>query len=266
LGLKPCSHGHDRQATENELSRLQTFLQTQKDLDAHMKEFLMASKDQLSQLKNKLFASALLCILFCTFALPAQVYAKDIPNTLPSLSTFIETIKDGNAGTLRGIYISNVMALAIVQQPAGNPGYVSTAEAVATQFSIAAEVGNIGLLAHNTRAGSFFSSIKQGDLITLVYGDGHLESFMAQSLQRYQAMDPLSPYSQFRDIETQNSFTAEELFNNVYRGEYHLTLQTCIENNGNSSWGRLFIVATPIKSNLLQDGRMLSALDPFTSK
>jgi hypothetical protein len=238
-----------------------------KDLDAHMKEFFMASKDQLTQLKNRISASALLCILFCVFALPVQVHAKDIPNTLPNLNTFIETVKDGNASALRGVYVYNVMAFAIVQQPVGNPGYVSTNESVATQFSIAAQAGNIGLLAHNTLAGSSFSNIKQGSLIILVYGDGRIEGFMVKSIQRYQALDPLNPYSQFKDLETQTTFTAEELFNNVYRGEYHLTLQTCIENNGNTSWGRLFIVATPIQNeNIIRNEKVLSALDRFTNK
>jgi hypothetical protein len=238
-----------------------------KDLDAHMKEFLMASKDQLTQVKNRIFTNALLCVLFCAFALPAQVYAKDTPNTLPNLNTFIETVTDGNASALRGVYIPNVMALSIVQQPVGYPGYVSTAESVATQFGIATEVGNIGLLAHNTHAGSFFSNIKQGDRIVLVYGDGHIESFMANSIQRYQALDPLSPYSEFKNQETQITSTAEQLFNNVYRGEYHLTLQTCIENNGNTSWGRLFIVATPVENeNISRDGKVLDALGLFANK
>ena len=209
----------------------------------------MASKGQLTQFKYGILASALLCILFCTFAFPVQAYAKDNPNSIPDLSTFIETVKDGNASTLRGVYVSNVMALAIVQQPMGNPGYVSTTESVATQFSIATEVGNVGLLAHNTAAGSFFSNIKPGDRIVLVYGDGHLKSFMAKSIQRYQALNPLSPYSQFSDLEAQTKFSAEELFNKVYRGEYHLTLQTCIENNGNASWGRLFILADPVENS-----------------
>ena len=227
----------------------------------------MASKDQLTQLKNRILASVWVCILFCAFAFPTQTYAKDTPNTLPNLNTFIETVKDGNASALRGIYISNVMALAIVQQPIGNPGYVSSAASVATQFSIAAEAGNVGLLAHNTLAGGSFSNIKQGDLIVLVYGDGRVESFMAKSIQRYQALDPLNPYSQFKELETQTSYTAEELFNSVYRGEYHLTLQTCIENNGNLSWGRLFIVATPIETkNIIQDAKALGALDPFINK
>jgi len=210
----------------------------------------MASRSYFTQFKNGISASALLCILFCIFALPSQVYAKDVPNTLPALNTFIETVKDGDASALRGVYVPNVMALSVVQQPVGYAGYVSTAEGVATQFGIAAEVGNVGLLAHNTHAGGFFSDINLGDRIVLVYGDGHIESFMTESIQRYQALDPLNPYSQFKNLETQTSLTAEELFNDVYRGEYHLTLQTCIENNGNSSWGRLFIVASPVENEI----------------
>lgn len=227
----------------------------------------MVSRFSFTQLKNKLFTGALVSILFCTFILPVQVYAKDVPNTLPDLNTFIETVIDGNAGTLRGVYVSNVMALSIVQQPTGFPGYVSTEEAVATQFGIVSEVGNIGLLAHNTHAGSFFSNIKQGDRIILVYGDGHIESFMANSIQRYQALDPLSPYSEFKELETQTTFTAENLFNNIYRGDYHLTLQTCIDNNGNSSWGRLFIMAIPVENeNIIQDGKSLNASGSFANK
>jgi hypothetical protein len=221
-----------------------------------MKEFFMASRFHFSQLKNELFASVLACMLICAFALPARVYAKDVPNTVPALNTFIETVKDGDAAVVRGVYVPNVMALAVVQQPVGYAGYVSTEESVATQFSIAAEVGNVGLLAHNTHAGSFFSNIKQGDLIVLVYGDGHVESFMTERIQRYQALDPFNPRSVFKDLETQTSMTAEELFNNVYRGDYHLTLQTCIENNGNSSWGRLFIVASPVDNVVGADAIM----------
>jgi len=227
----------------------------------------MTSRFTFTQLKNKLFTGALLGILFCTFALPVQVYAKDVPNTLPSLNTFIETVTDGNASTLRGVYVSNVMALSIVQQPTGFPGYVSKDEGVATQFGIATEVGNVGLLAHDTHAGAFFSNIKQGDRIILVYGDGHIESFMANSIQRYQALDPLSTHSEFKDLETQTTFTAENLFNNVYRGDYHLTLQTCIDNNGNSSWGRLFILATPVENETITpDGKSLNTLGSFANK
>ncbi len=206
----------------------------------------MTSINQSAQLKNKVFASILMCILFFTFSLPTQASAKENQDTLPSLNAFIETVKDGEANTLRGVYIPNVMAYPIVQQPYGNPGFVSTTESVVTQFSIASEVGNVGLLAHNHLAGISFTGIKHGDQIILIYGDGHTEIFLVEVIQQYQALSPLSPYSQFKDLETQSTLTAEELFRTVYRGEYHLTLQTCIEKDGDLSWGRLFVIAKPI--------------------
>jgi hypothetical protein len=36
------------------------------------------------------------------------------------------------------------------------------------------------------------------------------------------------------------------LFNMAYGGEHHLTLQTCIESQGDFAWGRLFIIAKPL--------------------
>ncbi len=223
---------------------------------------MMASRNQFTQFKNRLFASTLLFIVFCALTVPTQVYAKT--DAIPSLSEFVETVKDGNANTLRGVYISKVMALPIVQQPYGYPGFVSTTDSVATQFSMATEVGNVGLLAHNHLAGKLFSNIKQDDQIILIYGDGRIESFLVESIQQYQALSPLSPYSQFKDLETESILTAEDLFREVYRGEYHLTLQTCIDNEGNASWGRLFIIANPIGNksfNLLEE----KTLGPSTS-
>jgi len=202
----------------------------------------MSQKNQFAQIK----VLALIFVLFCAFAFPAQTFAKNPTNTLPSLSAFVEAVKDGNAKTLRGIYVSDVMALPIVQQPYGNPGFVSSTPNVATQFSTASEVGNIGLLAHNTLAGALFSNLKQGDRITLVYGDGRLESFSVETKKEYQALEPLSTYSNFKDLQTETVLTANDLFGVVYRGSYHLTLQTCLERDNNSSWGRLFIIAIPV--------------------
>jgi hypothetical protein len=212
-----------------------------------LRRIFMTSRDQFKRIKNGIFAGLLTGILFCVLALPAPVYAKDVPNQIPSLNTFIETVENGNASTLRGVYVPDVMALLVVQQPAGQPGFVSSEESVVTQFSMAKDAGNIGLLAHNTHAGKFFPKIKQGDQVILVYGDGHTENFTVNNIKQYQALDPLNPYGKFKDLETQTISTAEGLFNKVYRGKYHLTLQTCIDNNGNPSWGRLFIVANPTK-------------------
>jgi hypothetical protein len=217
-----------------------------RDQDAHNKEFFMAFKNRLVQSAGRLIVGTFLSILLCTLSTPAPVYARDLPDPLPNLDVFIESVKDGNASTLRGVYVPTVMAYSVTQQPTGYPGFVSTIASTTTQFSMASEVGNIGLLAHNYLAGSSFSKIIQGNQIILIYGNGRTEVFLVESVLSFQALDPLDPYSLFKDLETQHTITAEELFNTVYRGEYHVTLQTCLENEGKLSWGRMFIIAKPI--------------------
>jgi hypothetical protein len=58
-------------------------------------------------------------------------------------------------------------------------------------------------------------------------------------------LEPYSPYSEFRDLETNNTITADMLFRQVYRGDRHVTFQVCIEENGVDAWGRLFVIAQP---------------------
>lgn len=208
----------------------------------------MASKNRNTQIFNRVLLAVLLSLLTSAFLLPMQAYALDDVRSFPTLTSFRETVRDGNANALRGIYVPNVMAYPVVQQPMGYPGYVSEEAGTVTQFSIATEVGNIGLLAHNHLAGADFSQLKQGDIITLVYGNGETKQFLVEDILQFQALSPLSPYSNFKNLENGDVLTAEQLFNNVYRGEFHLTLQTCIEKDSNLSWGRLFIIAKPVVS------------------
>ena len=210
----------------------------------------MASRNQFAQFRNKIIALAMLGVLTLASVLPAQAYALDEPAPLPTLPEFVETVKDGNPNALRGVYVAGVMASPIAQQPMGNPGYVSDAGNAVTQFSMASEAGNIGLLAHNYLAGANFFQLQVGNVITLVYGDGRTQSFIVADLQHYQALSPLSPYSSFKDLETGTVLDVEQLFHRVYRGGFHLTLQTCIENEGNPTWGRLFVIATPVNDRL----------------
>ncbi|MDD2921399.1 MAG: hypothetical protein PHQ36_03865 [Anaerolineales bacterium] len=202
----------------------------------------MTSKN-LTQIANRFIASALLAILFCAFIVPVQVYAKSASPSLPSLNAFVTIVKNGEASTLRGVYVPNVMAYSIVQQPEKDAGFVSTEKSAVTQFNMAAKAGNVGLLAHSYLAGKSFPSIKQGDQIVLVYGDGRTETFVAESILQYQKL----PYGLYKDLKTQNNLGTGELFDAVYGGAYHLALQTCIESGGDAEWGRLFIIAKPIQ-------------------
>src|SRR5688572_19948032 len=156
-----------------------------------------------SRIKNQIFFIILLAAFVGSLLPSMQVSAKESLNNVPNFNSFVQTVKDGNADSLRGIYVADKMAFAIVQQPIGNPGFVSTTNSTVTQFSMASEVGNLGLLAHNYLAGADFSTLVTGDTIVLIYGDGHTQSFMVEQILQYQAMSPLSPYSDFKDLSTE---------------------------------------------------------------
>ena len=164
---------------------------------------------------------------------------------LPDYQNFVEIVRNGQKGVLRGVYVPGVLALPIVQQPVGNPGYVSQKIEEITQFNMAADAGVVGLLAHNHLSGATFTNLVVGHEVRLIYGDGAVEYFVVDQVLQYQALQPYSPNSEFRDLETNVTISANQLFGKVYRGERHVTFQTCIDANGNSSWGRLFIVAQP---------------------
>src|SRR4026208_839663 len=117
---------------------------------------------------------------------------------LPGFTDFSQAVQNGKADSLRGVYVSNVLALPVVQQPSGNAGYVSSNDGQATQFAMASQFGNVGLLAHNYLSGKSFSQLTVGQEVRLVYGDGRVEYFIVVEVLQYQALQPNSPWSSFR--------------------------------------------------------------------
>ncbi len=195
--------------------------------------------------RTSLNATLLLVIFVSLFFNPLPALALESTETLPDFAEFSRTVQNGDANDIRGVYVPNVLASPIVQQPAGNANYVSPIDGVITQFSMPSQFGNVGLLAHNDLSGRFFSQLAVGQEVRLVYGNGRIEQFVITEVQQYQAFEPNSPYSNFRDLSNDEILTAEQVFRKVYTGERHVTFQTCIAANGISTWGRLFVVATP---------------------
>jgi hypothetical protein len=189
-------------------------------------------------------ASLLLLILASLWLNPAPALAMGSV-AQPTLAEFSKSVQNGQKDLLRGVYVENVLALPIVQQPASNAGYVSNNDGEATQFRMAAKYGTIGLLAHNHLSGKTFSRLTIGQEVRLVYGDGRVETFVVIEVLEYQALQPTSPYSSFKNLKKDETLTAEQMFKRVYFGDRHITFQTCIEANGDLSWGRLFVIAVP---------------------
>ena len=166
-------------------------------------------------------------------------------NILPDFTDFAQPVENGDVNTLSGVYVPNVLALPVIQQPSGDDGYVSNKDDQTTQFAMASQFGSIGLLAHNYLSGRFFSELAVGHEVRLVYGNGRVEYFVITEILRYQALEPNSQLSSFRSLEHAEILSAEQMFKRVYAGKRHVTFQTCIAANGIVSWGRLFVVAQP---------------------
>ncbi len=223
----------------------------------------MKATIRTSKLTSHALMSVLAALIFFMATSPAEVRAQNDPNKFPALEEFITTVTNGNPQALRGVYVPQVMSLTIVQQPQGDSRFVSRKNSVATQFSMAAKVGNIGLLAHNDLAGRLFFAIQQNDLVILIYGNGRTETFIVDGVHKYQAV----MRGTYIDMDTQNTLGTGELFDSMYRGDYHVTLQTCIEKNGNPDWGRLFIIARPVGSEEDEnDEAALNAADVETAQ
>lgn len=171
-----------------------------------------------------------------------------------NFSTFVKTVTASQQGSQYvGIVSPNHFSLPINQQPAGQPGFVSNEPEIVTEFSLARQFGTTGLLAHNHLAGAEFFELSEEDYIVLITADNEYEYFQVVDIASFQALQPNSPYSNFVDLEDTNRvLTAEDLFMEVYTDQGSLVIQTCIAQDNEPSWGRLFVKAEPVSITIDQ--------------
>jgi hypothetical protein len=193
-----------------------------------------------------LLATLLLLVFSFLFTGPVTALASTSRvTTLSGLTGFPGAMQHDESNTLRKVDVAGVLALPVIQQPPGDTGYVSPLDGEVTQFGMAAHFGNIGLLAHNHLSGRLFSQLAIGQEVRLEYGNGRTERYLITQIMQFEALEPTSPYSAFRDLDTAEILSAEKLFRKVYGGDRHVTFQTCIAGPGSLSWGRLFVIAVP---------------------
>ncbi len=184
---------------------------------------------------------------------PAPSYAETAPLAPEydmDLSLFAQTVMNGAPNQVVGVYVPGTLAMPILQQPDNNSNFVSGEPGVATQFRAAERFHTVGLLAHNYLAGEQFYQVAPASVVILVYGDGSLRYYQVQEVLRYQALSPNSPQSDFIDLSDPNSrkLSAGDVFNRVYTQGDRVVFQTCILNEGDASWGRMFVIATPLSN------------------
>jgi len=222
-------------------------------------EFTMALKGQISLTFFSVSVLALelsLVIFPATPGLTGQVGARSASFRGAYHPVSVSPIP--TEAKLSGVLIPDAGEFPVVQQPMGDSNYVSKNDGELTQFTSAAQYGNIGLLAHNYLSGRSFSQMHLGQEVELEYSDGSVENFVVSQILRYKALDPKSPYSSFQNVDNQNEIlTVDQMFDRAYQGNRHITFQTCIAAEGNSSWGRLFIIASPEPNKLGVDPNSL---------
>lgn len=134
----------------------------------------------------------------------------------------------------------------VVEQPQNNPGFVSSRPETLTHFNLAERYRTIGLLAHNDLAGKKFADLQTEERINLFYITQKVSSYRIISIRKFQALSPNSPYSDFIDLQDGRRYSASELFLEIYGPGDRLVIQTCLEKNGNPTWGRMFVTAVEV--------------------
>ncbi len=117
----------------------------------------------LKSIRSILHVSFLFFILFTTLVPSDSTHALNNDakgGNLPLLDVLVSPLRGGQADSVRGIYIPDLLTAPVVQQPSGDHEFISTEENALTQFGLASQFGSIGLLAHNYLAGATFPSWK----------------------------------------------------------------------------------------------------------
>jgi hypothetical protein len=198
----------------------------------------------------RIFSSASFLVLNVSPFVPASVPIQIIndPTQAQLHNRVAQPVSGNDTTTISSVFVPNVFFYPVVQQPVNNTGYVSPLEDLITEFALPQKYGSIGLLAHNDLAGDSFDELSIGQKIYLIYEDGGVNRYAVSQIYRFRALEPNDTRSQFEDLSTGEVLTARQVFLRMYTGAAHLTFQTCIDANGEKSWGRLFVIAEPVSS------------------
>lgn len=169
-------------------------------------------------------------------------------NAPPEIQGFVSSLINNQPNLVVGAYVSGLFALPVLQQPSGDTEFVSSQDFTLTEYAAARDYGSIGILAHNYLSGKDFFKITPNQEITLIYGDGRLAYFRVMGIESFQALSPTNAFSDFIDLSdpTRTVVPYSTVFNSMYGSPNRVVLQTCIEANGDPSWGRIFIIAEPV--------------------
>jgi hypothetical protein len=152
---------------------------------------------------------------------------------------FVVSVINGDADTLRGIYVPDAFAWPVVQQTKGASEVVLGD--VVTQFGWTYDKVIAVLGEAKENPGKSFMMLDVGSTVTLVYGDGRPVVYEITEVYSYQTDDATNPYASFGGMTTENVF--DKFYRDPDGGEDKLILQSCKLTSWGSPLQRVFFVA-----------------------
>ena len=113
---------------------------------------------------------------------------------------------------IRSVFVPNSFSYNVVQQPESNPYYVSSKRELVTEFRMARQYNNIGLLAHNNLAGSKFKNLTLGQKIYVIHENGKTDRYTVSAIRRFKALESTKTESNFVDLDSSQTYSASEVF------------------------------------------------------
>jgi hypothetical protein len=153
------------------------------------------------------------------------------------------------------IIFPNVPPMKIVQQPYKNYNWISDFTNVFTQLAQPRSIyGTKVFSIHTYGNDNVLYDLKVGDIIFYrtkittneCSNEIYLNFYQVKEIYHYQAVQPLNPRTPLIDLETNETFSSTRIFDKLFGNNKRILFQTCIFKDGNTSWGRLFIVATKL--------------------
>lgn len=145
-----------------------------------------------------------------------------------------------NAG---GSQVASVTVTEKFSYPVVHSGNSAPSSGGLGQYAYASQKGSLGFIAHNYLAGHSFFALEMGDTVTVTYNGGKQETFKVVNALRYQATNPNDFSAPFLN-DNGKKLSALQVFKQAYRKNW-VTFQTCITQDGTSTWGLLFVQAKP---------------------
>ncbi len=152
------------------------------------------------------------------------------------------------AKKIKGLYAAETFSLRVNPAAFRKTGICITGRRCSHPVQHATSNNVTGMLAHNFSSGRFFFDLAVNNVIDVVYGDGSIKEYKVTQIKKFQALSPKSSASDFVDLDTKEKLSASGLSTGCTPGKHHLTLQTCIQEGTEDSWGRLFVIAEPVEA------------------